>query len=204
MAATVSAEDRRRAGSDRQCRAERQVTGTVRDRAEAHRVPLPRLRPAGGLPRDAIRRRRELWPKGSPVELDGEALPCRSCKELYVEDVVCGGQVLTLATSDFTPNEPSCGGVQGVSAEQGGWDAQDSADTVRNNVTIDWTLRENVRSGRWSSASCANTATPPTSRRRQPSPFLSRLRSCLKAGRPPEFAVQKRRPQRPRPGTSRR
>ena len=56
----------------------------------------------------------ELWPKGSPVELDGEALPCRSCKELYVEDVVCGGQVLTLATSDFTPNEPSCDGVQAL------------------------------------------------------------------------------------------
>ena len=56
----------------------------------------------------------ELWPKGSPVELDGEALPCRSCKELYVEDVVYGGQVLTLATSDFTPNEPSCDGVQAL------------------------------------------------------------------------------------------
>ena len=31
------------------------------------------------------------------------AVPCRICKELYLEDVLRGRKVLTLATSDFTP-----------------------------------------------------------------------------------------------------
>ena len=43
------------------------------------------------------------------------AIPCRRCKELYVEDVVYGPKILTLASSDFIPHSrvaPTYTGVQ--------------------------------------------------------------------------------------------
>ena len=43
------------------------------------------------------------WSETSQVRFDGTAIPCRDCKELYVEDVVYGRKILTLASSDFTP-----------------------------------------------------------------------------------------------------
>ena len=57
-------------------------------------------------------------------------------------------------------------------------------ETVRNNFTIDWTLRENVRANlrRLFAASFASTATHPTSRRRQRRPCWNRLKRCRKAG----------------------
>ena len=54
--------------------------------------------------------------------------------------------------------------------------AHQVVETVRSNVTIDWTLRENVR---------ANLRRR-TSRRRRRRPSWSRRRSCRRAGRPPE------------------
>ena len=65
--------------------------------------------------------------------------------------------------------------------------ARDLVETVRGNVTIDWTLRENVRanlrrSTTWSSASCASTATRPTNRKRQPGPSWNRPRCCRRVG----------------------
>ena len=45
------------------------------------------------------------WSQTSLVRFDGTALPCRDCKELYVEDVVYGQKILTLASSDFTPHD---------------------------------------------------------------------------------------------------
>ena len=54
------------------------------------------------------------WPGDiyQPDKLDGPSLPCRVCKEMYVEDVVYGGKVLTIAASDFTPSEPCYNGVE--------------------------------------------------------------------------------------------
>ena len=49
------------------------------------------------------------WSETSHSSFDGKAIPCRGCKDMYVEDVVYGRKVLTLASSDFTPrdrNEP--------------------------------------------------------------------------------------------------
>lgn len=54
--------------------------------------------------------------------------------------------------------------------------AHQLVETVRSNVTIDWTLRENVR---------ANLRRR-TSRRRRRRPSWSRRRSCRRAGWPPE------------------
>ena len=60
--------------------------------------------------------------------------------------------------------------------------------TVRNNVTINWTLRENVRANlrrlvKRGSASCASTVTRRTSKSRRRVRFWSRLRSFRPAGR---------------------
>ena len=62
--------------------------------------------------------------------------------------------------------------------------ASELVETVRRNVTIDWTLRENVRAQLrvLVSASCESTATRPTSRRWQPRPSWSRRRSCHTGG----------------------
>ena len=47
--------------------------------------------------------------------------------------------------------------------------ARELLETVRGNVTIDWTLRENVRAtfASWCGGSCADTGTRRTSRRRR-------------------------------------
>jgi type I restriction enzyme R subunit len=54
--------------------------------------------------------------------------------------------------------------------------ARELTDIVRRNATIDWTVKEDVRatSGGWCVASCASTATRPTSRSRRRSPCSSR------------------------------
>ena len=66
--------------------------------------------------------------------------------------------------------------------------ARELVETVRRNVTIDWTLRENVRPNlcRHVSASSASTATRRTSRSRQPSPCWNRPKCCRRAGPTPE------------------
>jgi type I restriction enzyme R subunit len=63
--------------------------------------------------------------------------------------------------------------------------ARELVEAVRKNVTIDWTLRENVRAQLrvMSSASCASTATRRTSRKRPPRPCWSRPRCSLLNGR---------------------
>ena len=62
--------------------------------------------------------------------------------------------------------------------------ARELVETVRNNVRIDWTIRENVRTcGGWSSGSCGNTDTRPTSRRRRPGRCWSRRKCCRSGGR---------------------
>jgi hypothetical protein len=63
--------------------------------------------------------------------------------------------------------------------------ARKLVETVRKNATIDWTLRENVRAQLrvYSSASCASTATRPTSRSRRPAPCSSRPRCSRRGGR---------------------
>ena len=68
--------------------------------------------------------------------------------------------------------------------------ARELVETVRNNVTIDWTLRENVRltSASSSSASCASTATHPTNRKKPPAPSWNKLKSYPPTG-PPECLV---------------
>lgn len=45
--------------------------------------------------------------------------------------------------------------------------ARELVETVRNNLTIDWTLRETSEPdcAHWSNASCASTTTPQTNRR---------------------------------------
>ena len=63
--------------------------------------------------------------------------------------------------------------------------ARELVETVRNNVTIDWTLRENVRAHRcacWSSTSCGGMATRRTNRKRRRGPSWSRLRPCRPSG----------------------
>ena len=43
------------------------------------------------------------WSETSHPNSDGTAIPCRVCKDLYVEDVTYGRKILTLASTDFTP-----------------------------------------------------------------------------------------------------
>ena len=63
--------------------------------------------------------------------------------------------------------------------------ARDLVTTVRRNVTIDWTLRENVRatSAGSSSASYGSTAIRPTSKKPPPGRCSSRLRRSRPPGR---------------------
>ncbi len=64
--------------------------------------------------------------------------------------------------------------------------ARELVETVRNNVTIDWALRERTSAPNcacWSSASSASTATRPTSRKRPRRRFESRLRCSQQNGR---------------------
>ena len=75
--------------------------------------------------------------------------------------------------------------------------ARELVETVRKNVTIDWTMRENVRASCacWSSASSASTATRRTSRRRRRRRCWSRRSSCrgrsrLKSSSGPPFDSQ--------------
>ena len=76
-------------------------------------IPLWSARDSGPIThfwfeKDGIHRRvcdGAAWSKTSHVSFDGAALPCRDCKELYVEDVVYGQKILTLASSDFTPHD---------------------------------------------------------------------------------------------------
>jgi type I restriction enzyme, R subunit len=62
--------------------------------------------------------------------------------------------------------------------------ARELVETVRKNVTIDWTMRENVRAQLRvsSSASCASTAIRPTSRRRRRRRCWSRRRCAAECG----------------------
>ena len=66
--------------------------------------------------------------------------------------------------------------------------ARQLVETVRNNVTIDWTLRENVRANlrRLVRRIFANTATRPTSRRRRLRRCWNRRRSCREDGQLPK------------------
>ena len=73
--------------------------------------------------------------------------------------------------------------------------ARELVDTVRNNVTIDWTLRENVRAKLRAMVKriLRKHGYPPDKQEKATVTVLEQARSCLKAGRPPEFAVQGRR-----------
>ena len=63
--------------------------------------------------------------------------------------------------------------------------ARELVETVRSNVTIDWTCAKTSApsSGCWSSASSASTVTRPTSRRRPPKRCWNRPRCCQRDGR---------------------
>ena len=83
-------------------------------------------------------------PWEGPRDRGNIALPCRACKELYVEDVTCGRPVLALAASEFNPESGIATPENGsLPSEEGSLYAKYLDDAVCE------VLRVKARWGRW-------------------------------------------------------